>query len=119
MELARLEERITAIREEMHRAEEDLERRMTESAAELARHLEKLNHAHEQAVERNADYISREAYSLNHNELLRRMDIYRDEMAELNEELSALRGRLWLPMLVAGGLAAALALAIARYVFKM
>lgn len=107
VELARLDERIKALQRELERSEHAHDLALKIASDELARRLDTLNHAHQQAVEVQGTYLPRETYDAKHRELELRLDV-------LDGNFRETRGRLWLPMLAAGGIAAAAAAALVK-----
>ena len=80
--IAVLEERV---RGQIELREQDAKERERQ-AAEYARRLQELNHAHDQAVERNATFISREIFEAAFNQ----WDIWR---RGVDKEMSEVRGK--------------------------
>ncbi len=120
--LARLDERIKAItrdsieqdardRYERERSETDRDKAIKLASDELARRLTDLNHAHQQAVEVQATYVPRETFEASLKETIGRLN-------HLEGDAREQRGRLWLPMLAAAGIAAALATGAVSLIFQ-
>ena len=80
--IAVLEERV---RGQIELREQDAKERERQ-ATEYARRLQELNHAHDQAVERNATFISREIFEAAFNQ----WDIWR---RGVDKEMSEVRGK--------------------------
>lgn len=104
--LARLDERIKALAREIERTEAAGRREVEIAAAELARRLDILNHAHQEAVMVQRTYVPRETYERDHKEDDSRM-----------RKLESLADRMWWPMLFIAACAAALAGVVVKLVF--
>jgi len=84
---------------------------MTIAAAELARRLDVLGHAHKEASQLQQTYETRDSHDRDIQEVEKRVRAVEDSLQNM-------QGRLWLPMLVAAGVAAALAVAAFKLMFK-
>jgi len=109
--LARLDERIIAIKDELERLESSGERALNLASAELARRLDTLNHAHAQAIEVQATYLTREVFDLAMKELTSRV-------TSLEGEARESRGRLYIPMVAIAAIAAGLSAAAVRFLVR-
>jgi len=110
IQLARHDERLKAVVASIAHAERAADASVKLAADELSRRLEILNHAHQQAVEVQATYLPREMFDAWKKETEARMH-------KIDADAREIAGRLWLPMIAVGGLAAAIGAAVARFVF--
>ena len=104
IELARLDERIKALQREIDHTEIAGKRALEVAASELARRLDNLNHAHQQAVEVQGTYVPRETFS----EVEKRVSVLELDSREQ-------RGKMWLPMIAVATMAAAVAAAVVKF----
>ena len=109
--LARLDERIKGISTLLDRSERDRDRAIKLASDELARRLDVLNHAHQNAVEAQSKTVSRELFDTTLKDINARI-------ATLEMEAREWRGKLWLPMLVVAAVAATMAATAVRMFLK-
>lgn len=110
--LARLDERLQALVRDLERSERDRDRAIRLASDELARRLDDLNHAHQHATEVQSTYVPRETLNGFVKEATGRLN-------QLEGDAREQRGKLWLPMLAAAGIAAALAAAAVSLMFRV
>lgn len=111
VELARLDERIKSVEREMERSEKSHERALKIASDELARRLDTLNHAHAEAVQIQGTYLPRGEATLS-------LDRLTDRVSKMELEAENQRGKLWLPLMIVGVVAAALAATAVKLVFR-
>jgi len=125
VKLARLDERIKAQARDIVRAEQFNDRALELAATGLDRHLETLNgHAAEirSAQEKHSNDMlraqallqSKEFAERDKTEMERRFAKIEDRMGALERGGASLQGKLWLPLLVAAGAAAAFAAGLVK-----
>jgi hypothetical protein len=100
--LARLDERLKSLVNDIARTETHAAWALKIASDELARRLEVLNGAHEEAKHVAAMTVTRDVHERDVKELVFRL-------SKLENEGATLRGKLWLPMLGIAGIAAGLA----------
>ena len=109
--LARLDERIKSLSESLERSERERDRAIRLAADELSRRLEILNHSHQRAVEVQSTYVPREVSEVAAKEVEARLKVIEGDLREQ-------RGRLWIPMLIIGGIAAAVGASVVAFLLR-
>lgn len=95
--LARLDERLKALVSRLDRADIYTDKAIKLAADELARRLDVLNHAHEDAVQAQAATVPREVF----DNYKKEVDI---RLRKIEETISNLLGKLWLPFIIIGSI---------------
>jgi hypothetical protein len=111
VELARLDERNKALLRELERSERSHELALKIASDELARRLDVLNHAHQQAEEARRETVPRETF----DNVIQNM---RQDIEALKGDAREQRGKMWLPMIAIATLAAAIAAAAVKFVVR-
>lgn len=111
IELARLDERIKGIHREMAHQELAYAAALKIASEELARRLDVLNHAHEEAEEARRQTVPRETFDAKVNVLAQNIEALKLDAREAH-------GKLWLPMVIVASLAASVAAAVVKLLFS-
>jgi len=109
--LARFDERLRALSEQVKKADADKQRAIDMATSELNKHLDELNHAHEIAKETLATYVPRETFDA-------KVGAVEERQRKSELAISNLMGRLWLLLLAAAAVAAGLAAAVVKVITK-